>query len=71
VPIPTSLGTSQLYTTLTARRWLTKIASSIWLTKIPYIRTTHTYTLILIPSLIGELLLKKKGMKKKKEAING
>ncbi len=47
VPIPTSIG--QLYTTMTARCWLTEIASK---------RNPHTYTLILIPSLIGELLLK-------------
>ena len=58
---PTSPGTGQLYTTTTARRYLTKIASNIWLTKIASNRISHTYTLILIPSLIGGLLLKKRG----------
>jgi hypothetical protein len=49
---------------MTARRWLTKIASNIWLTKIASKRDFHTYTLILIPSLIGDLLLKKRGEEK-------
>jgi hypothetical protein len=60
VPIPTSPGTGQLYTTMTARRWLTKIGSNIWLNKIARNRISHTYTLILIPSLIGELFVKKR-----------
>jgi cell division protein FtsW (lipid II flippase) len=59
VPILTSPGTGQLYTNMTARRWLTKIASN---------RNSHTYTLILIPSLIGELLLKKRGWENKEES---
>ena len=46
-------------------RWLTKIASKIWLTKIASHKTFQNYTLILIPSLIGEPLLKKRGFESK------
>jgi hypothetical protein len=43
---------------MTAGHWLTEIASIIWLTQITSKRNPHTYTLIFIPSLIGELFLK-------------
>jgi len=46
---------------MTARHWLAKIARNIWLTKIARNRISHSYPLILIPSSIGELLLKKRG----------
>lgn len=59
VSIPTSPGTGQLYTTMTASGWLTEIASN---------RISHTYTLILTPSLIGEGLLKKRCEKIRRKA---
>jgi len=60
VPIPTSTRNGQLHTTTTASCWLKEIARNIWLTEIASKRNPHTYTLIFIPSLIGELLLKKR-----------
>ena len=68
VPIPAPSGTGQLYTTMTTKRWLTKIASNIWLTSMSSNRNFHVYTLILIRSLIGELIPKKRGWEDREES---